>query len=82
MPIVLIFIGLILAVGSLVSAYFLASLACSMNPTGCATDGLSLFINLMFSAEGLFFWAGAAAGTMFFLMGLRNRSNPALQDKS
>lgn len=81
MPIVLMFIGFILAIGSLVAAYFLATLACSMNPMGCDTDGWTLFTNLMLSTEGLFFWAGAAAGTMFFLMGLRNRSNPALQDK-
>lgn len=74
MPIPLIIIGLILAIGSLSGAYWLASFICSMNPNGCNTDSLTLFINLMLSKEGLFFWTGAAAGLMFFLIGLRGRS--------
>lgn len=74
MPIPLIIIGLVLAIGSLTGAYWIAELACGMNPTGCTTDGFTLFIDLMTSKEGLLFWAPAAAGLVFFLMGLRART--------
>ena len=67
-------IGLILLFGSITGAYWLASFICRMNPTGCSGDGLTLFINLMLSREGLFFWASAGAGLMFFLIGLRART--------
>lgn len=75
MPIPLMIIGLILAIGSLAGAYWLASFTCGMNPTGCDIDGLTLFIDLITSKEGLLFLAPAAAGLVFFLMGLRARSS-------
>lgn len=74
MPIPLIIIGLVLALGSLTGAYWIASLGCTMNPAGCTSDGLTLFIDLMTSKEGLLFWAPTAAGLVFFLIGLRARA--------
>ena len=75
MPILLMIIGSLLAIGSLTGAYWIASLTCNMHPMGCTSDYLSLFFNLMTSKEGLLFWAPAAAGIVFFLMGLRARSS-------
>lgn len=75
MPIPLMIIGLVLAIGSLTGAYWIASLGCTVNPAGCTTDGVTLFIDLMSSKEGLLFWAPAAAGLVFFLMGLRARAS-------
>ncbi len=69
-------IGLVLAISSLTGAYWIASLGCTMSPAGCTTDGFTLFIDLMTSKEGLLFLAPAAAGLVFFLMGLRARAMP------
>lgn len=74
MPVLLMIIGLVLAIGSLTGAYWIASLGCNLNPAGCTTDSITLFIDLMTSKEGLLFLAPAAAGLVFFLMGIRARS--------
>jgi len=74
---VLFLLGSIIAVGSLVLTYWLASLACAMNTTACLQDGRNLFGHLMTSSEGLIFWAGMVAGTFLVWWGLRVKERAA-----
>jgi len=71
----LIVAGSILAIGSIVSAFYLVSLGCSMGgASGCDRDGIDLLAELMASNDGLLFWAAWVIGLFLIWGGMRLRA--------
>lgn len=72
---VLIFFGLLVVFSSIATAYWLASLGCTMHITECSQSGAELFIDLMFSLVGVVFWATLAFGIFMLWWGFRVKTH-------
>lgn len=68
---ILIFFGAILAIGSMVTAYWLAVLSCAAHAAGCHQSGSSLLFGILISPVGIVFWATLALGIYMVWWGFR-----------
>lgn len=71
----LILFGTILILSSMATAYWLASLSCTMNGVDCTQSGGELFLNIMFSLVGVVFWAALALGLFMLWWGFRVKTH-------
>ncbi|MCQ9616493.1 hypothetical protein L1889_07035 [Paenalcaligenes niemegkensis] len=72
---ILIMLGTNIAVGSLVAAFWMASLECAMDEADdtCKEGAVVQFINLMTSVDGLIYWGVVVVGGLVFWWGQRMR---------
>lgn len=68
---VLMFFGAILVIGSMVTAYWLAALACAAHAAGCDQSGSDLFFGILITPVGIVFWATLALGVFMLWWGYR-----------
>lgn len=70
----LIIIGAVLTAGSILTALYLAVLACVMMTAGCNTGGIILLVQLMASGEGIPFWIAIILGLCLIWYGRRMKN--------